>query len=61
GVTCSPISALGLSGNSCNAQTVCCENNSFHGRVALRIWVYAFGTVIFTSLIDFTLTFVPMV
>ncbi|ESK89606.1 hydrophobin [Moniliophthora roreri MCA 2997] len=35
GVTCSPISALGLGGNSCSAQTVCCENNNFNGIVAL--------------------------
>ncbi|EEB92853.1 hypothetical protein MPER_08575 [Moniliophthora perniciosa FA553] len=35
GVTCSPISILALGGNSCNAQTVCCENNNFNGIVAL--------------------------
>ncbi|KAK7036697.1 hypothetical protein VNI00_011362 [Paramarasmius palmivorus] len=35
GVTCNPISVLGLGGNSCNAQTVCCENNNFNGVVAL--------------------------
>ncbi|KAF9255192.1 hydrophobin-251 [Marasmius fiardii PR-910] len=35
GVTCNPISVLGLGGNSCTAQTVCCENNSFNGVVAL--------------------------
>ncbi|KAF8870415.1 fungal hydrophobin-domain-containing protein [Infundibulicybe gibba] len=35
GVTCSPISAIGLGGNSCSAQPVCCSNNSFNGIVAL--------------------------
>ncbi|KAF8884851.1 fungal hydrophobin-domain-containing protein [Infundibulicybe gibba] len=35
GVTCSPISAIGLGGNSCSAQPVCCSNNSFSGIVAL--------------------------
>ena len=29
GVTCSPISVIGVPGNSCSGQTVCCENNSF--------------------------------
>lgn len=30
GLTCSPITALGVgSGSSCNAQTVCCDHNSF--------------------------------
>ncbi|KAI0325156.1 fungal hydrophobin, partial [Cubamyces sp. BRFM 1775] len=28
GVQCSPITGIGLSGNSCSAQSVCCENNS---------------------------------
>ncbi|KAI3605913.1 hydrophobin [Moniliophthora roreri] len=35
GITCNPISVLGLGSNSCSAQTVCCENNSFRGVVAL--------------------------
>ncbi|PBK98606.1 hydrophobin-251, partial [Armillaria gallica] len=35
GVTCSPISVIGVGGNSCSAQTVCCENNSFNGVVAI--------------------------
>ncbi|KAF8986972.1 fungal hydrophobin-domain-containing protein [Cyathus striatus] len=35
GVTCSPISVVGVSGNSCTAQLVCCTNNSFNGVVAL--------------------------
>ncbi|TFK37460.1 fungal hydrophobin-domain-containing protein [Crucibulum laeve] len=35
GVTCSPISVIGIGGNSCSAQAVCCSNNSFNGLVAL--------------------------
>ncbi|KAK0218795.1 hydrophobin-251 [Armillaria novae-zelandiae] len=35
GLTCSPISVIGVGGNSCSAQTVCCENNSFNGVVAI--------------------------
>ncbi|KDR84222.1 hypothetical protein GALMADRAFT_236905 [Galerina marginata CBS 339.88] len=35
GVTCSPISVIGVAGNSCSAQPVCCSNNSFNGIVAL--------------------------
>ncbi|KAJ3574780.1 hypothetical protein NP233_g1523 [Leucocoprinus birnbaumii] len=35
GITCSPINVIGVGGNSCSAQTVCCENNSFHGVVAI--------------------------
>ncbi|TFK39699.1 hydrophobin-251 [Crucibulum laeve] len=35
GLTCSPITAIGLGGNSCNAQTVCCSGNNFNGLVAL--------------------------
>ncbi|THV06628.1 fungal hydrophobin [Dendrothele bispora CBS 962.96] len=35
GVTCSPISVIGVAGNSCSAQPVCCENNNFNGVVAL--------------------------
>ncbi|KAF5310747.1 hypothetical protein D9619_007785 [Psilocybe cf. subviscida] len=35
GVTCSPISVVGISGTSCSAQPVCCTNNSFNGVVAL--------------------------
>ncbi|KAG7442197.1 fungal hydrophobin [Guyanagaster necrorhizus] len=35
GLTCSPISVIGVGGNSCSAQTVCCENNSFNGVIAL--------------------------
>ncbi|KAF9007184.1 hydrophobin-263 [Cyathus striatus] len=35
GVTCSPISVVGVGGNSCTAQPVCCTGNSFNGVVAL--------------------------
>ncbi|TFK75523.1 fungal hydrophobin [Pluteus cervinus] len=35
GTNCSPISAIGLGGNSCNSQPVCCSNNNFNGLVAL--------------------------
>ncbi|KAF5351013.1 hypothetical protein D9756_008371 [Leucocoprinus leucothites] len=35
GVTCTPISAIGLSQNGCSARAVCCENNDFDGAVAL--------------------------
>ncbi|TFK43773.1 fungal hydrophobin-domain-containing protein [Crucibulum laeve] len=35
GLTCDPITVIGAGGNSCSAQSVCCENNSFDGVVAL--------------------------
>ncbi|KAH9479145.1 Fruiting body protein SC1 [Psilocybe cubensis] len=35
GVNCSPISVVGISGNSCSAQPVCCTDNSFNGVIAL--------------------------
>ncbi|TEB33741.1 hydrophobin-315 [Coprinellus micaceus] len=34
-LTCSPISIIGLPGNSCSAQPVCCTNNTFNGVIAL--------------------------
>ncbi|KAF8165581.1 fungal hydrophobin-domain-containing protein [Crassisporium funariophilum] len=35
GVTCTAITAVGVGSDSCTAQQACCENNSFHGVVAL--------------------------
>ncbi|ESK92236.1 hydrophobin [Moniliophthora roreri MCA 2997] len=35
GLTCNPITVIGAGGNSCTAQTVCCENNNFNGVVAV--------------------------
>ncbi|KAF4621440.1 hypothetical protein D9613_000152 [Agrocybe pediades] len=35
GLNCSPLSVIGVGGNSCSAQPVCCTNNSFNGLVAL--------------------------
>ncbi|KAF8990927.1 fungal hydrophobin-domain-containing protein, partial [Cyathus striatus] len=35
GATCSPISGVGVGGNSCTAQPVCCSNDSFNGVIVL--------------------------
>ncbi|KAG7445350.1 fungal hydrophobin [Guyanagaster necrorhizus] len=35
GLTCDPITVIGLGTTSCSNQPVCCENNSFNGVVAL--------------------------
>ncbi|KJA22759.1 hypothetical protein HYPSUDRAFT_185826 [Hypholoma sublateritium FD-334 SS-4] len=35
GVTCSPITVVGVSGTSCTEQPVCCTDNTFNGVVAL--------------------------
>ncbi|KAF9261021.1 fungal hydrophobin [Marasmius fiardii PR-910] len=35
GLTCNPISVVGVGVNSCKGQTACCENNGFNGVVAL--------------------------
>nr|BAB84545.1 hydrophobin-251 [Pholiota nameko] len=35
GVTCSPITGVGVSGTSCSEQPVCCTNNAFNGVIAL--------------------------
>ncbi|PPQ99481.1 hypothetical protein CVT24_005272 [Panaeolus cyanescens] len=36
GVNCSPIDVLGIgAGGACTAQPVCCQDNSFHGLVAI--------------------------
>lgn len=37
GVSCSPISVVGIGGNSCSAQPVCCSNNNFVSYFVLRI------------------------
>ncbi|KAI4525494.1 fungal hydrophobin-domain-containing protein [Schizophyllum commune] len=33
GFNCSPLSVIGVGGNSCSAQTVCCTNTYQHGLV----------------------------
>ncbi|KAF8980551.1 hydrophobin-263 [Cyathus striatus] len=35
GLTCSPLSVIGIGGNSCTAQPVCCTGNSFSGLIVL--------------------------
>jgi len=35
GITCTPLSIVGVGGNSCTAQPVCCTNNSFNGVIAI--------------------------
>ncbi|KAK0448696.1 hydrophobin-251 [Armillaria borealis] len=35
GLTCTPITVLGLGTTSCANQPVCCDNNNFNGVVAL--------------------------
>ncbi|KAF8057422.1 hydrophobin-251 [Lyophyllum atratum] len=35
GLNCSPISAIGLAGNSCTSQPVCCTDNQFNGLVVI--------------------------
>ncbi|KAF8881624.1 fungal hydrophobin-domain-containing protein [Infundibulicybe gibba] len=35
GLTCSPLSVIGIGGNSCSAQPVCCTGNSFSGLIVL--------------------------
>nr|CAD12833.1 hydrophobin 2 [Pleurotus sp. 'Florida'] len=35
GVTCSPITVIGVGGTSCTQQTVCCTGNSFNGLIAI--------------------------
>ncbi|KAK0434475.1 hydrophobin [Armillaria borealis] len=35
GLTCSPITVLGLGTNQCTNQVVCCQNNTFNGLIAL--------------------------
>ncbi|EEB91131.1 hypothetical protein MPER_10560 [Moniliophthora perniciosa FA553] len=35
GLNCNPISVIGVGGNSCTQQPVCCEKNNFNGLVAI--------------------------
>ncbi|PFH48064.1 hypothetical protein AMATHDRAFT_49815 [Amanita thiersii Skay4041] len=35
GLGCTPISVIGLSGNSCSGQTVCCSHNNFNAVVGV--------------------------
>ncbi|KAK0212032.1 hydrophobin 2 [Armillaria fumosa] len=35
GLTCSPITVLGVGGTQCSNQVVCCDNNNFNGIIAL--------------------------
>ncbi|KAF8069847.1 fungal hydrophobin-domain-containing protein [Lyophyllum atratum] len=35
GLGCSPISAIGIAGNSCTSQPVCCTGNQFNGLVVV--------------------------
>ncbi|KAJ2914457.1 hypothetical protein MD484_g5980, partial [Candolleomyces efflorescens] len=35
GVTCSPISVIGVPGNSCSGQVVCCKDNTFNGIISI--------------------------
>ncbi|TFK87822.1 fungal hydrophobin, partial [Polyporus arcularius HHB13444] len=35
GVTCSPISVIGVGGGECNANVVCCQNNNVGGLISI--------------------------
>ncbi|KAF9523301.1 fungal hydrophobin-domain-containing protein [Crepidotus variabilis] len=35
GLTCQPLTALGIGGNGCQSQPVCCENNDFEGAIVI--------------------------
>ncbi|KAF4580785.1 hypothetical protein EYR38_003072 [Pleurotus pulmonarius] len=35
GITCLPLSVIGIGGISCSSQAVCCQNNNFNGLIAI--------------------------
>nr|AHZ18303.1 hydrophobin 7 [Tricholoma vaccinum] len=35
GLQCSPLNVLGVGGNSCSQQPVCCENNNYNGLIVI--------------------------
>ncbi|TFK99167.1 fungal hydrophobin [Pterulicium gracile] len=35
GLQCSPITVIGGGTSGCNAEPVCCQNNTFHGLIAI--------------------------
>ncbi|KAF9484813.1 fungal hydrophobin [Pholiota conissans] len=35
GITCTPVTAIGVGSNGCSQQTVCCSKNNYNGVVAL--------------------------
>ncbi|KAK0200386.1 fungal hydrophobin [Desarmillaria ectypa] len=35
GITCTPITIVGVGGTGCNQQSVCCQNNTFNGIIAI--------------------------
>ncbi|THU98558.1 hydrophobin-domain-containing protein [Dendrothele bispora CBS 962.96] len=35
GINCTPINVIGIGGNSCSSQPVCCENNQFEGLISI--------------------------
>ncbi|TFK35363.1 hypothetical protein BDQ12DRAFT_668662 [Crucibulum laeve] len=43
GVTCTPITVIGVGGNSCNAIELCCDNNSFNGIIAIGCTIISIG------------------
>lgn len=49
GLTCSPISVVGLGGSSCGAQTVCCENNSYVSAMLRSLHTPVLKTAVFVG------------
>ncbi|KAK0447421.1 fungal hydrophobin [Desarmillaria tabescens] len=35
GISCTPITIVGVGSTGCNQQTVCCQNNTFNGIIAI--------------------------